>query len=801
MALPDSAFIGAEIPLEGPAFDEFAEPSPSASEDEIDEGGGAENDPANEEPSSIRIAATKGGSPKRRAAPKGFVVNTAACTGKGSKDLFTIVANELAWRERDIETRPPRPPLQATIYCVMQTQDMLDRLPLLVRRHCWISRYLGLLDLCDKGNFARMALACEDLSEPNAWDFNPKTWVLPDQLAQVREALAKSKRTFIVKPEDGSQGDGIFLCQGVRDLDIKMSTKSNKAGVVQKYLDKPLLLDGIKFDLRLYVCLIGGSDIAPPLVYLCREGLARFCTEIYEEPSSKNMHKCMAHLTNYSLNKRSDKFEHSPESMEEVFDTGSGASKRPMTAVLRRLQDENPGFSMDAFYDTVAAIIRTTVAAMAPVLVGFSHAAAAAGTPLAAESSSFQVLGYDIMMDTSFKPYLLEINNSPSLCIDEALALEPDDPRLAEKGARPGRPQSSREKEGKVCLCMDMAQPHTHRPSVVDVAVKTTVVKGVFLLLEKLKKGDSEPEVEDYISVDVSREELWEKLQRVEAVFHQCGGAQKAFTGHGLRRTFGSLCGQGGLEKHDLDALSQRLRSTMFVNNDRGVKPDALRLFDFLSVIRQVGTRAFPGVDPRDIVEHVLDALGMCIWIRVENMPSQWIDRDRLLRDPEYLLGAVCYEFDKVDTYHRGLLTSQAFSKALDALGLRYGQPEVEEILQYCTITDDGYVHYKELLHLVNPGTPRAKQSTMKGTLYPSHDEETTPSEMERYSDCGVSARGDGFFAGKTEDIRKVFARWERGSISNQQFKSGLEGIGVPVTEELERQLTTYGPARSMPFS
>lgn len=175
------------------------------------------------------------------------------------------------------------------------------------------------------------------------------------------------------------------------------------------------------------------------------------------------------------------------------------------------------------------------------------------------------------------------------------------------------------------------------------------------------------------------------------------------------------------------------------------------------------------------------------------------IDRQRLLRDPEYLLKAACYEFQKVDTYHRGLITSSSFSQALDALGLRYGQPEVEEVLSYCTITDDGYVHYKELLHAVAPGTPRAKQSTMKGTIYP----EATPSEPSA-SEAGRSERSgaqSGFFAGRSDDIRKVYARWERSQISDHQFKQELRGLGFCITEELERLLNMYGPARSMPFN
>lgn len=174
------------------------------------------------------------------------------------------------------------------------------------------------------------------------------------------------------------------------------------------------------------------------------------------------------------------------------------------------------------------------------------------------------------------------------------------------------------------------------------------------------------------------------------------------------------------------------------------------------------------------------------------------IDTTRLQQDPEYLLAAVCREFQKVDSYHRGLITSSAFSSALRQLGLSYGQPEVDDILQYCTITDDGYVHYKELLQALMPHEPRAKQSSLKTTIFPSNFEGEDASA--RASDVLYSGR-DPYGPGRIEDIRKAFAAWERGRTSNDALKAQLRGIGVQVTDELERLLVVYEAARTLPFS
>ena len=55
--------------------------------------------------------------------------------------------------------------------------------------------------------------------------------------------------------------------------------------VVQVYVNRPFLIDGYKFDLRVYVAV---TSCDPFRVFVYKDGLARFTTQHYEEPSNVN---------------------------------------------------------------------------------------------------------------------------------------------------------------------------------------------------------------------------------------------------------------------------------------------------------------------------------------------------------------------------------------------------------------------------------------------------------------------------------------------------------------------------------
>ena len=70
---------------------------------------------------------------------------------------------------------------------------------------------------------------------------------------------------------------------------------------------RPCLLGKKKFDFRFYVLVTGVNKMN---AYLSFQGLARLCTEDYADTVSipKTETELLAHLTNFSLNKHSEKF-------------------------------------------------------------------------------------------------------------------------------------------------------------------------------------------------------------------------------------------------------------------------------------------------------------------------------------------------------------------------------------------------------------------------------------------------------------------------------------------------------------
>ena len=77
---------------------------------------------------------------------------------------------------------------------------------------------------------------------------------------------------------------------------------------MSEYISSPLLFNGYKFDLRIYVAI---TSVNPLRLYIYEEGLTRFATCKYSDTAdaggSRKATKFM-HLTNFSVNKKNINF-------------------------------------------------------------------------------------------------------------------------------------------------------------------------------------------------------------------------------------------------------------------------------------------------------------------------------------------------------------------------------------------------------------------------------------------------------------------------------------------------------------
>ena len=306
-----------------------------------------------------------------------------------------------------------------------------------------INHFPGMMNIARK---TRLAENLEMMKKgfEKEFSFYPTTYILPRDLQAMKEIFGssgKSKCTFIVKPDGGCQGRGIFLTKSLDAIEDLKSTH-----VAQNYVPNPLLIDGKKFDLRIYVLI---TSCQPLRIYLFRDGLVRLCTQDFVKPNPSNIDdKCM-HLTNYAINKQSDQFEGSSD------ESGESGSKRSIKWFLSWLSEEKGSDTPAKLWDEIGDICVKTIISISPILVREYNAIFGVDTGIGAEiscdgdeetkvqgeskndeplgkpdtsvlgSRCFSILGIDIMVDSNIKPHLIEVNHLPSFAtgspLDEAI--------------------------------------------------------------------------------------------------------------------------------------------------------------------------------------------------------------------------------------------------------------------------------------------------------------------------------------------------------------------------------------------
>ena len=275
--------------------------------------------------------------------------------------------------------------------------------PLKLRREQRINHFPNSYQLTRKDlmfkNLERYQWKLKKVGRSDILDFSPKTFFLPHlwelwksefrKQTNVEKAVPiAGKETnsdddiWIVKPAKGSQGNGIKFVKTLDKADsiYRRSLRTNY--VVQKYISNPYLIDGRKFDIRLYVLTL---SYKPLVVYVFRGGFCRLSTQIYN-PKKLDLD---IHLTNISIQSKTANYNPKDGCKIDIKDLRS-----------RLIKDVGEAKTQKLFNDIQMVFLNSLQAAAAEVI---------------SDPNCFELYGYDILIDSNLKPWLIEINATPSM--------------------------------------------------------------------------------------------------------------------------------------------------------------------------------------------------------------------------------------------------------------------------------------------------------------------------------------------------------------------------------------------------
>lgn len=228
----------------------------------------------------------------------------------------------------------------------------------------------------------------------------PKTYIFPhDYRRFVMDTKVKetAKNYYIMKPVSASCGHGIKVINASTTL-----PRNRKNYLVSKYVSKPHLIRGYKYDMRIYV-LVTSYD--PLVIYMFKDGLVRFSTEKYSL-KPKSLKKQYIHLTNYSVNKKAEKYNKNKGGDQDPCDDQKVLSKWSYQQLQKKISEL--GYDWVQIEAEIKDVIIKSIISVEP------HVVHQQNMYTKNKNCCFELYGFDIILDHKLKPWLLEVNVSPS---------------------------------------------------------------------------------------------------------------------------------------------------------------------------------------------------------------------------------------------------------------------------------------------------------------------------------------------------------------------------------------------------
>jgi tetratricopeptide (TPR) repeat protein len=243
----------------------------------------------------------------------------------------------------------------------------------------------------DKSRLAEMLTARQAVDPGGRF---PESFVLPKDRAAL-EAFAKgadAPALYIVKPIRGSGGQGIRVVADIAEAFAEDDV------VVQRYIDRPYLIEGRKGHCRIY-CLVTSAE--PLRAYVYSEGIVRIAPELYD-PSPDRGGGVSMHVTNTALH-----LEHPDLNISQDPNQDDTGSIRSFSALLRRMTAD--GLDGDKAFGEIKALVEWLVRMIAAE--GLFARQAASGPARAFPPKLF---GMDVLIDDEGHPWLIEMQRTPA---------------------------------------------------------------------------------------------------------------------------------------------------------------------------------------------------------------------------------------------------------------------------------------------------------------------------------------------------------------------------------------------------
>ncbi|XP_074684988.1 tubulin monoglutamylase TTLL4 [Strix aluco] len=262
-----------------------------------------------------------------------------------------------------------------------------------IREHQKLNHFPGSFQIGRKDRLWRNLLKMQARCGKKEFNFFPQSFILPQDIKLLRKAWEEgaSHQKWIVKPPASARGIGIQVIHKWSQL------PKRRPLLVQRYLQKPYLIGGKKFDLRIYVYV---TCYDPLRVYLFKDGLVRFASCKYSS-SMKSLSNKFVHLTNYSVNKKNTEYKSNSD------ETACQGHKWALKALWSYLTQK--GVNSEAIWEKIKDIVIKTIIASEPYVNSLVK------MYVRRPYCCHELFGFDIMLDENLKPWILEVNISPSL--------------------------------------------------------------------------------------------------------------------------------------------------------------------------------------------------------------------------------------------------------------------------------------------------------------------------------------------------------------------------------------------------